>query len=195
MSELKIRSYSKLLIIAILYAVTCGFTASKPDTIDAKYQQITSDTIPEIIVSSKKVDRYNIYLNFCNELVLDTILQSGYLNFDTLRVASIPENQLYFGKIVIKSLQLSKELANIIVMDTIWNKIEAPEYRSTYDYYVLAKYPMPPPKEPDLDYINRIFVFRPKVYSLKRSKPLPYNDWEKYINNKSNRTSTTDQYF
>ncbi len=195
MSELKIKSNSKLLIIVILYTTICGFTPSKPDTISTKYQQITSDTIPEIVVSSKMVDRYKIYLNHCNELVFDTVLQSGYLNFDTLRVTSIPENQLYFGKIVIKSLQLSKELANIIVMDTIWNLIEAPEYRSTYDYYVIAKHPMPPLKAPDLDYFNRIFVFRPKVYALKRSKPLPYNDWDKYINNKSTRTSTTDQYF
>ena len=45
----------------------------------------------------------------------------------------------YLGKPIIKSLIISKELANIIVMDTIWNLIEAPEYRSTWEYYVLCQ--------------------------------------------------------
>ena len=84
---------------------------------------MTGDTIPEIVVSTNKTEGYKIYLNHCNELVIDTILQSGYLDFDTLRVVSIPANQLYFGKMIIKSLQISKDLANIIVQDTIWNAI------------------------------------------------------------------------
>lgn len=156
---------------------------------------ITSDTIPEVIVSSAKSERYKIYLKYCNELVIDTILQTGYLDFDTLRVPSIPVNKLYFGKPIIKSLQISKELANIIVMDTIWNLIEAPEYRSTWEYYVLAKHPMPITKIIEIDYSNKIIVSRPKEFTMKRSKPLSISDWDKYINNKSNRNSPTEQYF
>jgi hypothetical protein len=156
---------------------------------------ITNDTIPEVIVSGTKKERYKIYLNRCNEIVKDTILQTGYLNFDTMRVSSIPLNKIYFGKIIIKSVQISKEMANIVLQDTIWNLIEAPEYRSTWDYYVLAKHPMPIRKIVDFDYSNKIIVKRPKVYSFKRSKPLLFNDWDKYINNKSYRTSTPEQYF
>lgn len=186
---------NKLLIFTVLFSILCAFTSGKPDFYINKNHRTTNDTIPEIVVSGTKTGLYTIYLNYCNELVIDTILQSGYLNFDTMRVASIPVNSLYFGKTIIKSLQLSKDLANIIVMDTIWNLLEVPEYQSTYDYYILAKHPMPAKKSDDFDYSNKIIVFRPKVFTLKRSKPLPYNDWDKYINNKPNRRTTTEQYF
>ncbi len=191
---------SKLLIIIILLVAFCAFTNKKPQN-PVKGNAITSDTIPEVIVSSpkrtsnSKSDRYKIYLKYCNEIVIDTILQTGYLNFDTLRVPSIPVNKLYFGKPIIKSLQLSKELANIIVMDTIWNIIEAPEYRSTWEYYVLAKHPMPVKEIVEIDYTNKIIVTRLRGYMMKRNKPLPISDWDKYINNKSNRNSPTEQYF
>lgn len=186
----------KLLITTILLISFYAFTNRKPQIYVNNDNMITNDTIPEIIVSSSKAKRYKIYLNYCNEIVKDTILQTGYLNFDTLRVNSIPMNKLYFGKPVIKSLQISKELANIIVMDTIWNLIEAPEYRSTWEYYVLAKHPMPPVKKiVEIDYSNKIVVSRLKEYLMKRSKPLPISDWDKYINNKSSRNSTTEQYF
>ena len=195
MSVEKFRIFNKLLIIPVLYIAICAFSVNRTNLIASNSFRMTGDTIPEIVVSTNKTEGYKIYLNHCNELVIDTILQSGYLDFDTLRVVSIPANQLYFGKMIIKSLQISKDLANIIVQDTIWNAIEAPEYRSTYDYYVLAAYPMPEPKKIEIDYTNKIIVFRPRVYTLKRSKPLPYNDWDRFINNKPTRTSTTEQYF
>lgn len=184
-------------LITIILLISCyAFTNRKPEIYVNKEKSITNDTIPEIVVSSAKAKRYKAYLDHCNEIVKDTILQTGFLNFDTLRVNSIPVNRLYFGKPIIKSLQISKELANIIVMDTIWNLIEAPEYRSTWEYYVLAKHPMPPAKNTvEIDYTNKIIVSRPKVYLMKRSKPLPISDWDKYINNKSSRNSPTEQYF
>jgi hypothetical protein len=179
----------------MLFISFCAFTNKKPLIYANNNSLITQDTIPEIIVSSKKEGGYTVYLNYCNEIVIDTILQTGYLDFDTLRVSSIPENKLHFGKPIIKSLQISKELANIIVMDTIWNLIEAPEYRSTWEYYILAKHPMPVKETVEIDYSNKIVVTRLKEYMMKRSKPLPKSDWEKYINNKSGRNSTTEQYF
>lgn len=185
-----------ILLISIIVLISFyAFTNTKPQIYLNNDITITNDTIPEIIVSSTKAKRYTIYLNYCNEIVKDTILQTGYLNFDTLRVTSIPVNRLYFGKPIIKSLEISKELANIIVMDTIWNLIEAPEYRSTWEYYVLAKHPMPIKKIVEIDYSNKIIVSRQKEYTMKRSKPLPISDWDKYINNKSGRNSTTEQYF
>ncbi|MFY9151393.1 MAG: hypothetical protein WAO52_05230 [Prolixibacteraceae bacterium] len=190
-----VRSYNKIIFITLLTAFFYAFTTRKPIINILDYSRITNDTIPEVVVSSKKTERYQLYLKSCNELVSDTILQTGYLNYDTLRVATIPANQLYFNKIVIKSLQISKDLANIIVMDTIWNEIEAPEYQSYYDYYIIAKYPMPPRKTDNFDYSNKIIVFRPRIYTLKRSKPLPYNDWDRFINNKPTRVSTSEQYF
>ena len=199
---MKFQRIHKLLIAIILLVGFCAFTDKKPQNPVSKGNAITNDTIPEVIVSSPKLisksksDRYKIYLKYCNEIVKDTILQTGYLDFDTLRVSSIPGNKLYFGKSIIKSLQLSKELANIIVMDTIWNKIEAPEYRSTWEYYVLAKHPMPAKKNIiEIDYTNKIIVTRLREYMMKRSKPLPISDWDKYINNKSSRNSPTEQYF
>lgn len=188
------QSKNKLLLIMVLFSILCAFTNSRPDFYINKYPRSTNDTIQEIVVSGK-TERYKIYLNYCNELVIDTILQSGYLNFDTMRVASIPVSSFYLGKTIIKSLQITKDLANIIVMDTIWNLLEAPEYRSTYDYYILAKNPLPPKKTDNFDYSNKVIVFKPKVFTLKRSKPLPYNDWDKYINNKQNRRTTIEQYF
>ena len=189
--QLKHRS----LIIIMLFISFCAFTNKKPLIYANNYSLITQDTIPEIIVSSKKEGGYTVYLNYCNEIVIDTILQTGFLDFDTLRVSSVPENKLHFGKPIIKSLQISKQLANIIVMDTIWNLIEAPEYRSTWEYYILAKHPMPVKEIVEIDYSNKIIVTRLKEYMMKRSKPLPKSDWEKYINNKSNRNSPTEQYF
>jgi hypothetical protein len=185
----------RLLVTIILLISIYAFTNRVPQIIVNKDITITNDTIPEVIVSSAKAERYKIYLNYCNQIVKDTILETGYLNFDTLRVSSIPVNKLYFGKPVIKALQISKELANIIVMDTIWNIIEAPEYRSTWEYYVLAKHPMPVMKIVEIDYTNKIIVTRLKEYLMKRSKPLPISDWDKYINNKSGRNSPTEQYF
>jgi len=185
----------RILITIVLLISFYAFTNRKPQISVNNDNMITNDTIPEIIVSSTKALRYKIYLNHCNEIVKDTILQTGYLDFDTLRVSSIPVNKLYFGKPVIKSLQISKELANIIVMDTIWNLIEAPEYRSTWEYYVLAKHPMPAKKIVEIDYTNKIIVSRLREYAMKRSKPLPISDWDKYINNKSGRNSPTEQYF
>ena len=185
----------KLLITIMLFISFCAFTNRNPHVYVNKNNTITNDTIPEIIVSSTKADRYKIYLNYCNEIVKDTILQTGYLDFDTLRVPSIPVNMLYFGKPIIRSLQISKEIANIIVMDTIWNLIEAPEYQSTWDYYVLAKHPMPIIKIDKIDFSNKIIVSRPREYTMKRNKPLLISDWDKYINNKSNRNSPTEQYF
>jgi len=192
---MKFQPIPKLLITIILLISFYAFTNMKPQIYLNNDNTITNDTIPEIIVSSAKAKSYKIYLNYCNEIVKDTILQTGYLNFDTLRVNSIPVNKIYFGKPVIKSLQISKELANIIVMDTIWNLIEAPEYRSTWEYYVLAKHPMPVKKIVEIDYTNKIIVTRLREYMMKRSKPLPISDWDKYINNKSSRNSPTEQYF
>jgi hypothetical protein len=192
---MKFHPIPKLLITIISLLSFYAFTNINPQISVNNDNMITNDTIPEIVVSSAKADRYNIYLNHCNEIVKDTILQTGYLDFDTLRVPSIPVNKIYFGKPVIKSLQISKELANIIVMDTIWNFIEAPEYRSTWEYYILAKHPMPTKKIVEVDYSNKIIVSRQKEYTMKRSKPLPISDWDKYINNKSGRNSPTEQYF
>jgi hypothetical protein len=192
---MKFQKMPKSLIIIILLISFYAFANKNPQIIVNNDNTTTNDTIPEVIVSSAKAERYKIYLNYCNQIVKDTILQTGYLNFDTLRVSSIPVNKLYFGKPVIKALQISKELANIIVMDTIWNIIEAPEYRSTWEYYVLAKHPMPVMKIVEIDYTNKIIVTRLKEYLMKRSKPLPISDWDKYINNKSGRNSPTEQYF
>jgi len=192
---MKFRLKHKLLIIIILFISFCAFTSKKPLPDVNKDNMITQDTIPEIIVSSKKEGGYTVYLKYCNEIVIDTILQTGYLDFDTLRVSSIPENNLHLGKPIIKSLQISKELANIIVMDTIWNLTEAPEYRSTWEYYILAKHPMPVKEIVEIDYSNKIIVTRLRKYMMKRSKPLPKSDWEKYIQNKSSRNSRTEQYF
>jgi len=185
----------RLLITIILLLSIYAFTNKKPLIYVNNDNVISSDTIPEIIVSGSKSDQYKNYLDYCNEIVIDTILQTGYLNFDTLRVPSIPENMLYLGKPIIKSLQISEEIANIIVMDTIWNLIEAPEYRSTWEYYILAKHPMHIKKIVEIDYTNKIIVYRLRAYMMKRSKPLPKSDWDKYIKNKSSRDSPSDQYF
>lgn len=181
---MKFQLYQKLLITIILLISFYAFTNRELQIYVNIDNTITNDTIPEVIGSGSKAERYKIYLDSCNEIVKDTILQTGYLKFDTLRVSSIPANNLYFGKPIIKSVQISKELANIIVMDTIWNLIEAPEYRSTWDYYVLAKHPVPINKIVEIDYSNKIIVSRPKEYMMKRSKPLSISDWDKYIDNK-----------
>lgn len=195
MSNIKTQLMTKISIIIVLFVLICAFANIKPQIYRTENNTISSDTIPEVKVSSTKKERYLIYLNNCNEIVKDTILQTGYLNFDTMRVASIPVNNLYLGKTIIKSVQISKELANLIVMDTVWNELAAPEYRSSYDYYVLAKHAIPTYKKVDFDYSDKIIVFRLREYSLKKNKPLVFSDWDRYINNKSTRTSTTEQYF
>lgn len=192
---MKFLQIHKSLIIIMILISFYAFANKKPQIYINNDNLISHDTIPEIVVSSKKAEKYKFYLNYCNELVKDTILQTGYLDFDTLRISSIPVNKLYFGKLIVKSVQISKELANIIVMDTIWNLIEVPEYRSTWDYYVLAKHPMPISKIIEIDYSDKIIVSRPKEFTMKRSKPLVFSDWDKYINNKTDRTSPTEQYF
>lgn len=158
--------------------------------------RFTKDTIEEVTVSLTKEERYQLYLKDCNTIVTDTIQESGYLNFDTIRVSAIPENMTYLNKPVIKSVQLSKGIANIIVADTIWNVIDAPEYRSTWEYYVLAKNPMPISNKIQIDLSDKIVVFRMRVYTWKKRKPLILKDWDKYINNKKpSRNSLNEQYF
>jgi len=192
---------TKSLIIIMLYFAFYTLTDTEPQIYLNKDNTLRIDTIPEIVVtskkteSSKKTELYNIYLNYCNEIVKDTILQTGYLKFDTLIVSSIPANKIYFGKPIVKSFQISKEIANIVLADTIWNLLEPPEYRSSADYYFFTKLPVPIRNIVFFDYSDKIIVTRPKVYAFKRSKPLLFNDWDKYINNKPNRTSTTEQFF
>ena len=198
---MKFHQIQKSLIITLLFISLCALTNKKSNIYVNKDNLIANDTTPEPIISSKKAivsnkksKLYKIYRDYCNEIVVDTIQQTGYLVFDTLRVSSIPVNKLYFGKPIINSVQISKEIANIIVIDTVWNLMEAPEYRSTWEYYVLAKNPIPKTKKIDIDYSNKIIVSRPKEYTMKRSKPLVFSDWKKYIYKKTSGTSPTEEY-
>mgnify|MGYP001810229635 FL=1 len=152
--------------------------------------KVSIDTIEEVPVSLTKKESYEIYLNDCNTIVKDTIRESGYINFDTIRVSSIPKDMMYFNKPVIKSVQISNGIANIIVTDTTWNVIEAPEYRSAWEYYVLAKNQMPKSNEINPDYSNKIMVFRMKVYTWKKRKPLTFEDWDANISTTSNYPET-----
>ena len=97
---------------------------------------------------------------------------------------------MYFNKPVIKSVQISNGIANIIVADTIWNVIEAPEYRSAWEYYVLAKNQMPKSNIINPDYSNKIMVFRMKVYTWKKRKPLTFEGWDVNISTTSNYPET-----
>jgi len=187
---------SKLYIFLFLFVSFYGYSKTKPENYLDKFQMISGDTIDEITVSSTKQERYKLYLEDCNEIVQDTITQTGYLEFDTVRVVSIPESKLFSGKTIIKSIEISQGIANIVVVDTVWNDLEAPEYRSTWEYYVLAKHPIPISDQPIFDYTDKILVFRQKVYIWKKRKPLIYSEWDKFINNKkSTRKFQSEQYF
>lgn len=174
---------TKLFIIVMLFVSVCAAAKTKYQSFLNDDYSISKDTIEEVTVSLTKKERYKIYLNDCNTIVKDTIRESGYINFDTIRVTSIPEDMIYFNKPVIKSVQISIGIANIIVVDTIWNVIEAPEYRSTWEYYVLAKNPMPISNKIHPDYSHKIIVFRMRVYTWEKRKPLSLKEWDKYINN------------
>ncbi len=186
---------AKLLTIILLFASLCALSKTAPRGCLNACIAITTDTIPEIVVQISKSDRYNIYLKDCNQLITDTILQTGYIQFDTIRAKTIPANPTYFGKRIVKAVQLSVEIANIVVADTVWNEINAPEYRSSWNYYFLAHHPMPEVKLPDFDYSDKIIVKRLREYTWKKSRPLDFNDWEKYIYNKPVRTSQKENYF
>jgi len=187
---------TKLFIIVILFVSVCATAKTKHQSFLNGVYRVSNDSIKEAIVSLTKEESYKIYLNDCNTIVKDTIRESGYINFDTIRVTSIPEDMIYFNKPVIKSVQISNGIADIIVADTIWNVIEVPEYRSTYDYYVLAKHPIPISNQIIPDYSDKIIVFRMKVFTWKKRKPLILKEWDKYINNKkSSRNSINEQYF
>jgi hypothetical protein len=186
----------KLFVILFSFISFYGYSKTKPEAFLINYKTISNDTIDEITVSSSKLERYKIYLEDCNEIVKDTITQTGFLEFDTIRVVSVPESKLFSGKSIIKSVEISQGIANIIVVDTIWNDLEAPEYRSTWEYYVLAKHPIPISNEPIFDYSDKILVFRQKVYVWKKRKPLIFDEWDKFINNKkSSRKFQSEQYF
>jgi len=168
----------------MLFISVCVTSKTKHQSLLNDDCKISKDTIEEDTVSLTKEERYKIYLNDCNTIVKDTIRESGYINFDTVRVSSIPEDMTYFNKPVIKSVQISVGIANIVVADTIWNEIEAPEYRSTWEYYVLAKNPLPKSNKINPDYSNKIIVFRMRVYTWKKRKPLIFKEWDNYISNK-----------
>ena len=175
---------TKLFIIAIIFITVCATAKTRYQSFGNDDYRIFIDTIEKDNASLSKDELYKIYLNDCNTIVMDTIRESGYINFDTIRVPAIPEDGMYFKKPIIKSVELSKGIANIIVADTIWNVIEAPEYRSNFEYSVLAKHPMPPSNKINPDYTNKIIVFRMRVYSWKKRKPLNFKEWDEYINNK-----------
>ncbi len=180
----------KLFIILMLFISVCATAKPKHPSFLNGASRVSIDTIEEVTASLSKKESYEIYLNDCNTIVTDTIRESGYINFDTIRVASIPEDMIYFNKPVIKSVQLSKGIANIIVADTIWNEIGAPEYRSTWEYYVLAKNQMPKSNKINPDYSNKIMVFRMKVYTWKKRKPLTFEDWDANISTIKNYSET-----
>lgn len=175
---------AKLSIIVMLFISVCATAKTKHQSL-LNGVTVSIDTIEESTLPLTKEESYELYLNDCNTIVKDTIRQSGYISFDTIRVSSIPEDRIYLNKPVIKSVQLSGENAIIIVADTIWNEMEAPEYRSTWEYYVLAKNPMPESNTINSDYSNKNIVFRMTVYSWKKRKPLSSVEWDKYINNKN----------
>jgi hypothetical protein len=170
---------TKLLIIFILFISVCANAKTKHQSFLTGIHNVSND-------SNEIEESYKIYLNDCNTIIKDTIRESGYINFDTIRVTSIPEDHIYFNKPVVKSVQISNGVANIIVADTIWNVIKAPEYRSSWDYYVLAKNPIPISNRINPDYYNKKIVFRMKVYSWKKSKPLIYKEWDQYRSTLSN---------
>ncbi|MFA5327366.1 MAG: hypothetical protein WC384_06215 [Prolixibacteraceae bacterium] len=186
---------TKSLIFILLFASLCAFSKTKPLVFRNECNTSTQDTIPEIVVQISKSERYKIYLKDCNEVIMDTILQTGYIKFDTIRVSSIPSNNMYSGKTIIKSLKISKDITNIIVADTVWNELGTPEYRSSWNYYVLANHPIPASSKKSPEYSHKIIVSRPKVYAWKKSKPLDFNEWTKYIYSKPTRTKTKEQYF
>lgn len=176
----------KLFVILMLFI--SGYATAKTmhqSFLDGVFRDAI-DTIEEVKVTLTKEESYEIYLNDCNTIVKDTIRESGYINFDTIRVTSIPEDMIYFNKPVIKSVQLSNGIANIITTDTIWNVIEAPEYRSTWEYYVFTKNQMPKSNKIDPDYSNKIIVFRTKVYTWKKRKPLTFKEWDTNISTTRN---------
>ena len=177
---------TKLFIIVILFVSVCATAKTKHQSFLNGVYRVSNDSIKEAIVSLTKEESYKIYLNDCNTIVKDTIRESGYINFDTIRVTSIPEDMIYFNKPVIKSVQISNGIADIIVADTIWNVIEAPEYRSTWEYYFLAKNPIPISKKINTDYSNKIIVFRMRVYTWKNRKPLILKEWDEYISTARN---------
>jgi hypothetical protein len=176
----------KLFIILILFISVWANAKTKYPSFLNGASRVSIDTIKEVTASLTKKESYEIYLNDCNTIVKDTIRESGYINFDTIRVSSIPEDMMYFNKPVIKSVQLSNGIANIIVADTTWNVIRAPEYRSTWEYYILAKNQMPKSNKINPDYSNKIMVFRMKVYTWKKRKPLTFEDWDANISTTSN---------
>jgi hypothetical protein len=157
----------------ILFVSVCANAKTKHQSFQPGIYRISSDSIGI-------EESYQVYLNDCNTIVKDTIWESGYINFDTIRVTSIPGDLLYFNKPVVKSVQISNGVANIIVADTIWSVIKPPEYRSSWDYYVLAKNPMPVSNKINQDYHNKKIVFRMKVYTWKKRNPLSFNEWEQY---------------
>ncbi len=177
---------TKLFIIAMLFVSVCANANTKHQSFQNDDYMISTDTTEEITTSLTKEESYKIYLNDCNTIIKDTIRESGYINYDTIRVSSIPEDMIYFDKPVIKSVQLSKGVANIIVADTIWNVIEAPEYRSGSENKVLANNAMPISNKIIPDYSNKIIIFRMRVYSWKKRKPLTLKEWDKNISTTSN---------
>ena len=87
----------KPLIGIILIISFCAFTNRKPQICLKGNTVLTNDTIPEIVISSEKAKRYKTYLNHCNEIVKDTILQTGYLNFDHIENTNNPKEYALFG--------------------------------------------------------------------------------------------------
>lgn len=87
-----------MFIVVMLFVSVCATSKTKHQLFLIDDYRISKDTIEEVTASLTKEERYKIYVNDCNTIVKDTIRESRYINFDTIRVTSIPEDMIYFNK-------------------------------------------------------------------------------------------------
>lgn len=139
--------------------------------------------LPFLVFSQTKAKRYKIYYADCISTFTDTFQWSGYVRYDTIKVTTAPLTNTYTYKYakreVIRVVKRNTTGYILVLKDTVWVKLALPTYASSYYYYQYSGYKMHV-RAPDLtNYSNKQIVFKTKVATFKKDRPISYTAWAK----------------
>jgi len=139
--------------------------------------------LPLLAFSQTKAKRHQAYYANCIFVVTDTFKVSGYLRLDTVRVSYLPTKSTYtlrnIKRNIIEVYKVNSSAYNLVLQDTIWAKVLATPYRSSVYYYAYPGHVVPTKTIVPVNYEGKHRVYKNKIISWKRERPLTYTKWAK----------------
>ena len=137
--------------------------------------------IPCLVFAKSKKAEYKNYLAKCEQIIIDTVQQSGYVRFDTILVKVYPYENIFMldnaKRYITRRVPIKGKGYLIMLKDTIWSDLPALEYRSSSYYYQYPGHEVPKKPYVYKDLSKEIIVFRKAIIKSKRERPLSYKEW------------------